>query len=134
MPLSCDYDDICYADWFAEPDDDFSQLSYKTSDRCCSCGKKLYPGNTVLRHRCWRPPTEEEEREGGYDEDGEVPLPDGYLCETCGEIRLNLEAAGYAVSLGDDMRILMQEYQQMTGFDPSKYATDNSQRSAVQNG
>lgn len=128
MPLTCDFDDYYRADEYAEPDLDFSQMPLDTTGLCSSCQKELAPGDIALKHTCWRYPTDEEvdqyydeDQEGGYDEEAQVPLPDKYLCERCGEIRMNLEALEYAICIEDDMQSLLHEYQQMTGFDPAKY-------------
>ncbi len=49
-----------------------------------------------------------------------VYLRDLHLCESCGEIWLNLRAIGLCVTFGD-MREALHEYWDMTGFDPAKY-------------
>lgn len=46
----------------------------------------------------------------------EVSLADWYLCESCGEIFLNLNAIGYCYYLGDDIRENLKEYWDLTGF------------------
>jgi len=113
LSCSCDYD----YDWFYEADDDFSTLETKRSRKCASCEKSIQPGETVLACACYRlARCEYEERRFG----DEVPMAPKYYCEACGEIYFNLSALGYCFSMSD-LRERLQEYWEMTGFDPEKY-------------
>ena len=116
--MSCNCDD--YSDWYAEPGEDILPLDSEHTRRCQSCRKQIRPGDMCLRFDCWRYPETDEEIDQ-YDEDGKVPLPDEYLCEDCGEIYMNLTDLGYCIGLGADMCEALQDYQDMTGFDPAKY-------------
>jgi hypothetical protein len=46
----------------------------------------------------------------------EIPIAPWYMCESCGEIYLNLSDAGYCLWLGDDLREKLSEYWDVTGF------------------
>ena len=114
--LSCDcsYDG---EDW-VEPFDDFQTLSTKRKRRCQSCEKDIACGEMCLPFRHYRSPNSfyEERRFGD-----QVDLADKYLCESCGEIWMNLSELGFCLTLGSDMREALQDYQAITGFDPAKY-------------
>lgn len=114
LSCSCDHDD--YA-WLAEPADDFSTLDTVRGRKCFSCGEWLPVGSTVLCFIRWRDPRSDyEESRFGC----EVPMPNIYYCEECGGLYLSLTATGLCVIIGD-MREAIQEYWDMTGFDPAKY-------------
>lgn len=110
LSCSCNYDDYEY---WVNPDDDFSTLNTKRSRKCESCREKISVGKTVLRFECFRVPKCEYEENRFGDE---VPLADKFLCESCGEIHLNLTAAGYCMVLGHDHRDDMREYREMVKF------------------
>jgi len=75
-------------------------------------------GNLCLAFERYRSPLSDiEERIFG----DEVRLVDWYLCESCGEIFLNLNALEYCYYLGDDLRENLQDYWDLTGFNPAKY-------------
>lgn len=117
MGISCDCDGDY--DWWFEPADDFSAMPRRTRRcRCASCKKLLDAGAVTLALKCTRQPRDyiEEEIYGG-----EVPLATKYLCERCGEILLNLLAAGLCVSIGGNLENDLREYWKKTGFDPAKY-------------
>lgn len=114
LSCSCDYDDCEY---FFEPDEDFSVFSGAKPKRCESCRKKIFDGETVLKMHCFRYAEDEERDDTGEDY---VDIPDEFHCEKCGEIFLNLKAAGYCFNLGDDMQEALMEYQEMTGFKKSE--------------
>jgi len=50
------------------------------------------------------------------------PIASMYLCPECGEIWLNLTDVGYCIPPDDDMKICLQEYHQITGFNPEDYS------------
>lgn len=47
-------------------------------------------------------------------------MADWYMCESCSDIFLNLSDIGYCIYLGGDMRDLLKEYWDMTGFVPKE--------------
>lgn len=126
MPLSCSCNDDY--DYYANPDDDFTVAVSECKCRSCWC--KIKPGQTVLRFECyrWADPESDDPEDIKAEEEGEdyVYLPDEYLCEICGEIALNLHAAGFCISISEHMPSLLKEYQEMTGFDPEKYKDKNN--------
>lgn len=83
---------------------------YKGEYRYCNCGKDILPGATVLRILEFEP------AEGAKDYLDLVYFDPEYLCETCGEIFLNLEAAGYCISPYRNLPEALKEYQRLTGF------------------
>ena len=125
MSLSC----TCYeydgepGSWAFYPPDDFTPLQTKRRKRCSSCGSLIDIGAECLlflRTRC--PNSEIEEKI--YGAGVEIPMSNLYMCAECGEIYLNLEAAGYCLSPEDDMFENLHEYWETTGFDPKKYEPD----------
>lgn len=120
MPLSCMFDDDI--DYYANPDDDFSQSPVRSF--CQSCGKIILPEDCVLRLECYRYPDPESDDPvdiKAEEEGSEICLPDEYHCERCGEIYLTLSELGYIFSSSENMEGLLEEYQEMTGFDSAKY-------------
>lgn len=122
MSLSCSYD----CDWelgpgarYFDPDDDFSPMPEgRRRKRCHSCRKLIEPNTPVIRlpeFKCAA--TDIEEKIYG----DAIPMADKYLCEECGEIYLNLSAAGYECLLQDAMQDNLREYWEKTGFDPEKH-------------
>lgn len=134
MSISCSCDDFDYeaGDWWCERATDYESMPQRQRrKRCCSCNKLLDTGETVLRFNRWRGPLNDIE----YDIHGdEVPMAPFFMCEECGEIYDNLSATGMCIGFDDSMRENLRQYWEMTGFDPSKYATDNSSCAGVQNG
>jgi predicted RNA-binding Zn-ribbon protein involved in translation (DUF1610 family) len=114
MMLSCtcsEYDGD--AEWYYSEPQDFTKLETKRSRKCRSCKKKIEVGAVSIAFDRYRSPRHEiEERIWG----DEVSLADWYLCEECGEIFFNLSAAGYCIKLGDDMRLCLAEYHEISGF------------------
>ena len=116
MGLSCscrewDGEGICYD---GAPED-FTVLETSTRKRCVSCKNMIGKNNPVLEFKRFRAPKSEVEIKI-WGEDGEIILCNHYLCEKCGEIFLNLEAAGYCIFPEDDMRELLKIYQDISGF------------------
>ena len=111
--LSCScYDDYEY--WY-HPPSDFTIFSLSRRKRCLSCKDLIGIGKPCLQFECFRNPYDDiEERIWGT----EVQTADKYMCEKCGEIFLNLEAVGYCINLGDDMKDLLEDYWDLTGFQP----------------
>ncbi|MGE4293869.1 MAG: hypothetical protein AB7E32_16875 [Desulfovibrio sp.] len=113
--------------WFIEPKD-FEKFHGVRRERCASCGAFIEIGAEAIRFlRARAPRSEIEERIHGF----EVSLAPWWHCERCGEIYLNLVAAGFCLSPADDMRDAMQEYWEMTGFTPrgnEQPSTDDQQQ------
>ena len=119
MGLSCS----C-SEWEGEPGtwgfdepDDFTKLQSKRRKRCSSCKQFIDIGSDCLEFRRVRAPETEEE---GFKYDTEVPIRPLYMCSVCGEIYLNLTAAGYCLSIDDEMSECLAEYHEATGFVPEK--------------
>ena len=103
MSLSCYCGDGDGADWQYWPGKDFEVLDTKRSRKCCSCKKKISPGQTVVRFRRSRPPSDR----CNYIEESiygdEVPLANWYMCETCGGLYFAVEDMGMYCDIGEDM-------------------------------
>lgn len=110
-PLSCDcgYDDDGLFDWFYTAPNNFEPLRTIRRRRCKSCNKFIDLGELCLAfHRNREPNCDIEE--AIYGEGPDVPLATWYLCETCGEIYLNLADLGFCMEVDDDMRVCMSDY------------------------
>ncbi|SCY45049.1 hypothetical protein [Desulfoluna spongiiphila] len=94
--------------------DDFTVMPWVVRRKPCqSCGLLIDIGSVCISFIRFRPPESDiEERIEGE----EVPLATHYLCEACGEIFFNLNAAGYCVGPYDDLQDDLEEYQEITGF------------------
>ena len=120
MTLTCscseydgDPDPWCYFD-----PNDIKPFDRKRRKRCSSCGKLIDKGSPCLEFQRVRGPrTDIEERI--YDL--EVPLASLFFCQRCAEIYLNLTAAGYCFTPEDNMPEALEEYWELTGFDPDRY-------------
>lgn len=117
MSLSC----VCYewdmepGSWMYHPPQDFSTFQAKKRKRCVSCNVLIEIWADCLKFDRTRSPyTEVEERIMG----DEILISPLFMCETCGEIYLNLQDIGYCLNLGDDMRSCLKEYHELTGFVP----------------
>jgi hypothetical protein len=117
MPLTCEcpyeYD---AAEWYFYPPDDFTRLDTRRRKRCSSCGKLIDIGAECLKFDRRREPKSDVE-ESIYGDGDTVPLAPLWMCETCGEQFLNLEALGYCIDPTENMMELLKEYQEMTGFE-----------------
>ena len=120
--LSCTCDDYGDFDYYFEYPEWFSTMpERKRRTRCHSCRTLLNPGDTVAEFLRYRfSDNEVDERIYG----SEVPLASVYYCERCGEIFFNLEATGMCVIIGGNIRDALEQYWDMTGFDPARYAAD----------
>lgn len=95
--------------------DDFSVMPRLIRrKRCKSCGDFINQKDScVAFHRFRNAESDIEERIHGC----EISLPPHYLCDTCGEIYFNLEAAGFCVGPYDDLKKALDHYKKMTGFE-----------------
>jgi hypothetical protein len=89
--------------------EDFEILNTKRRRKCTSCGELIEIGSFVVPVHWFKVPYHEIEV-NIYGEDGEIPRASTYLCETCGEIHLNLLDLGYHVNYDDDMRVALGDY------------------------
>lgn len=109
MSLSCE----C-GEWDGEgvawlPPEDYTTLTTKRRQRCRSCKSLIAIGETCASfHRFRAPQTDIEQRI--YGEDSEVHMAPWYFCETCADLYFSIDALGYCIALGDDMRELVKEY------------------------
>jgi hypothetical protein len=113
--LSCTCWEDEDAQWFFFDPNDFSKLDTAKRKRCCSCKKLIDIGSDVLKFTRERP-TKDEVEDDIYGEGELVPIAPYYMCETCGEIYLNLSALGYCLDITESMQDYLIEYQEMTGF------------------
>ena len=109
--LSCDcgYE----FDWYYQCIEAFVPLQGERRKRCSSCKELINIGSLCLgfyRERSSRHIVEERI----YGD--MVPLAPYYLCEKCGEIFLNLKAAGYCMDIEKNMNEYLKEYWELTGF------------------
>jgi len=84
--------------------------------KCCSCKKTIDLGSDCVQFNRFRYPLTEIECKIAGDWDREVEMADWFMCESCGEIFLNLDAVGYCLDLGEPMPDRLKEYHEMTGF------------------
>ena len=114
--LSCscseDYNDEPGAWWFYEPTD-FVKFSAKKRKRCKSCSKLIDIDSDCLEFQRERNPYTDIEQRIKGDVIGIAPY---FMCESCGEIYLNLSAVGYCMSPADGMPECLNEYQKITKF------------------
>lgn len=94
----------------------FHPLKTTKRKRCYSCKAIIDLDALCMQFPRYRSPKTEIEEQIYGDE---VPLAFAYLCESCGEIFLNLNAAGYCYFMGDDLRENLMDYWDLTGFKPN---------------
>lgn len=112
LSCACDFDED---GWWYEAPDDFSVFPQGRRKRCCSCHKLIDAGTQCVEFpRVRYAATDIEERIYGDT----VVLASWYMCEWCGEMYFNLEALGYCHWLGDSIKENLEEYWELTGFDP----------------
>lgn len=114
MSLSCDCGFGAF-EWYYDVPDDFTVLDTSKRKRCISCGVLVDLGSDCLAFNCYRDPSSDIEEDIHGDE---VPLANKHMCFECGSIFLNLTAAGYCISLGGHMKEELEEYWDITGFNP----------------
>jgi len=120
MSLSCSCGDWDGEGWAFEYPSDFVKLETSRRKRCKSCGELIDIGAECVHFRRFRAPKSIVEV-NIYGECGEIALAPWYQCKKCGEIYMNLEAAGYCLQPDEDMQEAISEYHALTGFDPKKY-------------
>jgi hypothetical protein len=111
MPLSCkcgDWEGEGSGYWKPEA---FTTLGTKRSRRCKSCKEKISPGDQCLEFQRFHYPADDVEIRI-WGDNGEVEIPDSswFLCESCGEIYINLEDLGFCVAPDENMDDLLSEY------------------------
>lgn len=110
MSLSCtcgDYRDD--GQWY-EVTEEYSPLKTSKRKRCCSCRGLMDVGAPVLSFFRWRNCRDDIEESIHGDE---VPLAPFYMCESCGDQFMNLEALGYCIDITQNMFDLLAEYAEM---------------------
>jgi hypothetical protein len=114
MTLSCYCDDY-YDSWYEDTPKDFTKFSASRRKRCVSCNKLINIGADCLQFEMYCRPRSyvEEEIYGDC-----VPMANQYMCGGCGEIFLNLSSLGYCMDIGHNVKEDLQEYWDMTGFEP----------------
>ena len=88
----------------------FFPLETKRARKCCSCGELIKVGDLALKFKRFRSATKFEADRLGWDE---VSMAPWFMCESCGEIFLNLEAAGFCLDITESMAELMEEYREI---------------------
>lgn len=107
MSLSCECGDPYDSDWWYYQPNDFVPL-FKARTTCCSCKKPIKVSEECL---------EFERAELGMFGD-EILMKPLFMCESCGEIYLNITDLGYCIYLGDDSMVdLLEEYHELTGWE-----------------
>ncbi|CAK0780908.1 conserved hypothetical protein [Gammaproteobacteria bacterium] len=104
MSLTCSCNEWDESKWYYEVDEYYSELKTKRGRPCCSCGKPIKVGDTVVRFT----------RERIYGD--MAPLAPRFMCETCGDLYYGLEDLGFCVNPEDDMRELVKEYAELAGL------------------
>ncbi|MEZ7198911.1 hypothetical protein [Pseudodesulfovibrio karagichevae] len=124
MSLSCSCDGSIYDyDWVYDGPSDFFPFKehgeYKRRKRCASCGELIEFNAECVRYDRFRAPRSEyEENRFG----SEVCISPIFHCEKCAEIYVTLWEIGYRCMSPDvPVREHLEEYWQITGFDPKKY-------------
>ena len=107
MSLFCDYEGGDY-EWYYESAYDFQPLDTKYSRKCCSCKKKIKPGEDSLKFlRCRSPQTNFEE---AFYQGDDVPLTTWYMCEECGGLYLSISELGLCHFLGGNIKNDIREW------------------------
>jgi len=93
--------------------EDFDILTRKRRVRCCSCKSLIDIGAECLEFSRYRGPLSDiEERIWGE----EVQIASYYMCLSCAEIFLNLEALKYCLDICYNMNNYLIEYWELSGF------------------
>lgn len=113
--LSCRCDDITAARWWYYPPADFTTMpGLKRRKRCISCNTLINKGaEYCVEFKRYRYPASEIEEKIVGDE---IPIPSYWMCPSCGEIFLNLSAAGFCLDIVDMSMIeYMEQYRKEYG-------------------
>lgn len=122
LSCSCDFDEDS---WYYYIPCNFTVFNKNRRKRCCSCGKLINQGDQcVVFNRYRASVTEVEERICG----DEIRLADWFMCEWCSEMFFNLDALGYCMYLGDNMKENLEDYWDITGFKPNNKSLNDLER------
>lgn len=118
MTLSCYCGDGDYDWYYSAPEDRdgpaYAPLDTKRSRRCCSCKQRIAVGDLAVRFERFRYAEYPSVEANIYGEGGEVPMPDWFMCERCGDLYYSLTELGFCINLGaDSMPALVEEYADM---------------------
>jgi len=112
MSLTCG----CDFDYYPDPGSivyynpsDYSTLTTKRRQRCCSCKTLIDIGATVAETTRYKVPDGDVE-ERIYGEDGEIPRASLYLCETCADLYFSLDAIGYCIDPTSSQHKQLEEH------------------------
>lgn len=114
--LSCSCSEWDGEGWywmFNYPGEEWPILKTKKRKRCCSCKELISIGAECLEFERYRAPLSDiEERIWG----DEVQIASYYMCLSCSEIFLNLDALKYCLDITQKMTEALAEYWELTGF------------------
>ena len=113
MSLSCYCDDYDSGDWWHYGPDDFTRLGTKRPRKCCSCKKKIMPGDECAEFPRARYPAYDSIEEKIVGEGNEVWLSSYWMCEECAGLYMALNELGFCITLPSSMRKLAREYSEM---------------------
>lgn len=112
LSCSCDWDGPEPGQWYWDGYSKQQPMPERTRrTRCCSCSGLINTGDIAVefyRHKCIEVDSIEHQIHGDSK-----PLASWYECEECNDLRAALEDLGYCVNLGDYMRDLIDEYNDM---------------------
>jgi hypothetical protein len=97
MSISCDCGGGDY-DWYYNAPKDYSVLRTNRRQRCYSCRELIDLGSDVGVFDNWRVPSTDIQVRI-YGEDGEIPMADHYMCETCIGLFWAITELGFCVSM-----------------------------------
>lgn len=104
-------------EWFWYDPNDFTLFFGNRRKRCCSCKKVMIAaGDECLEFQRFKHPEPGSIEANIKGEDAEIPIASYWMCESCGEIYLNLLTIGYCMDIREPMRDYLKEYHEMTGF------------------
>jgi predicted RNA-binding Zn-ribbon protein involved in translation (DUF1610 family) len=114
--LSCSCEDWDFEWWYERPPEDFEKFERcARRKRCISCGKLIDFESDCIKFDCYRSPYNWVEENIHGDA---VPIAPRFMCESCGEIFLNLSALGYCLTIGHHIKEDLEDYWDLTGFKP----------------
>ena len=107
----CDYGFGDY-DWYWYEPEDYKNLDTKRSRKCRSCGNRIAVGDLCIEFTRAREARDDLEARIWGDGDA-ISLASWYFCEDCADQWFNLDELGFCVNPSDDMREMLEEYQEM---------------------